>query len=127
MGARADSGQMDIFTYQQGQWRGLHHTKEVKRGGQELTIEERFQRFHEASPIVAQALAGMALELKQAGVQHFGIKALFETLRYKSAIETRGEPWKLNNNFTAHNARHSMATWPQLDGFFELRRSEADV
>lgn len=91
-----------------------------------LTIEEQFRLFHEANPHVARILARMALDLKQRGREHFGMKALFETLRFHSALQTAGgEEWKLNNNYTALMARLLMEQYPELDGFFELRERRA--
>jgi hypothetical protein len=51
---------------------------------------------------------------------------LAETLRDKFACTTRGDRWKLNNNYTAHYARLVMNQEPDLAGFFETRqRKEA--
>ena len=86
----------------------------------EATITERFERFHEANPHVYDALRDMALWLKGQG-KRAGIKLLFEQLRWLALIQTDGEPYKLNNDFTAHYARLLMADEPQLDGFFQIR------
>lgn len=91
-----------------------------------LTIEEQFRRFHEANPHVARILAQMALDLKRRGRQHFGMKALFETLRFYSALQTEGgEEWKLDNSFTAHFSRLLMDEYPELSNFFEIRERRA--
>jgi hypothetical protein len=86
-----------------------------------LTIEEQFRRFHEANPHVARILAQMALDLKRRGREHFGMKALFEALRYYSALQTEGDEWKLNNNHTSFYARLLMDRHPELEDFFEIR------
>ena len=69
-----------------------------------LPIEGRFEQFHKNNPQVAAALKEMAYGLREKGVKRFGMKALFEVLRYQTALETDGEPYKLNNNFTAFYA-----------------------
>lgn len=87
-----------------------------------LTIEEQFRRFHEANPHVARILAQIALDLKRRGRQHFGMKALFETLRFYSALQTEGgEEWKLDNRLTSRYARLLMDQHDELVGFFETR------
>ena len=87
----------------------------------DLTIEERFELFHRHNPQVASALKKMAFGLREKGVKRFGMKALFEVLRYQSALTTSGDPYKLNNNFTAFYDRLLMERHPELDGFFLLR------
>ncbi len=41
------------------------------------TIEDRFARFNKANPQVYSALREMALTLKDQGIRHYGIAALF--------------------------------------------------
>jgi hypothetical protein len=85
------------------------------------TITDRFEAFHIANPHVYDVLWLMALELKASGMQRWGMKGLFEVLRWKSALRTVGGAYKLNNNFTALYARMLMEREPRLVGFFEVR------
>ena len=85
------------------------------------SIEERFRAFHDANPHVYHQLRDMALDLRDRGVTRYGIKALYEVLRYERAIATRGDEFRLNNNYTAHYARLIMDETPALAGFFETR------
>lgn len=89
------------------------------------TLAERFEAFHAENPHVYTALKRRALALKDRGVKHYGIAALFEVLRF-SALVTTGEEWKLNNSYRAFFARRLMADVPELEGFFETRTSVAD-
>lgn len=90
-----------------------------------MTIEERFQTFHQANPHVYYALRDLAIGLKDRGWNHYGIKALFEVLRFKHAMRTNGDAYKLNNNYTALYARLLMEREPYLRGFFETRKRTA--
>lgn len=90
------------------------------------TIAERFEAFHARNPHVYQTLRDMALEMRRRGHRQYGIKALFEVLRFNYAMRTEGDTFKLNNNYTALYARLLMDNEPELDGFFELRRRTAD-
>ena len=85
------------------------------------TIQERFRAFHAANPHVYENLRIMALELKRGGHKMWGMKALFEVLRFTAAIQTEGDVFRLNNNYTALYARLLMENEPELRGFFELR------
>lgn len=86
------------------------------------TIEERFAAFHGRNPQVYRALRDMALEAKRRGNRQYGMKGLFEVLRWQHAMQTHGDPFKLNNNYTALYARLLMDNEPELADFFELRR-----
>lgn len=91
------------------------------------SIEERFDAFHGRNPQVYKALRQLALDMRGRGVRHYGIKALFEVLRYEYALRTEGDTFKLNNNYTALYARLLMEQEPELAGFFETRRRLTEV
>ena len=50
----------------------------------------------------------------------------FERLRWLYAIQTEGEAYTLNNIYRAPYARLLMATFPELEGFFEVRQGTED-
>jgi hypothetical protein len=85
-----------------------------------------FVRYHAENPQVYAALVRFALEAKRSGRRRLGMKAVFERLRWWSVIETAGDEFVLNNNYTAWYARLVMAQEPELAGFFETRASRAD-
>lgn len=86
----------------------------------ELSIAQRFELFHAANPHVARALEALAAQwlLRHSRV---GMKALFERLRWESGISTDGEPYRLNNSFTAHYARLLIARRPEWAQSIETR------
>lgn len=101
-----------------------HNRKRPKKG---KTLQERFNAYHEANPTVYSRLVAMARELKGKGVQHYGIAALWEVLRYQ-AITTRdtdGMPFKLSNNHRAYYARLIHLQEPDLAGFFTTRATRS--
>lgn len=87
----------------------------------EETIDDRFVAFHAANPDVYEELRALALSGARRGLRRLGIKSLFEVVRWNRALATRGEPWKLNNDFTSRYSRLLMDQEPELDGIFELR------
>lgn len=85
-------------------------------------IARSFAQFHRQNPHVYEGLRRLALKIRQAGHHHYGIKALFEVLRYEFALTTvSADGLKLNNNYTALYARLLMEKEPELNGFFHLR------
>lgn len=89
----------------------------------DLSIRERFERFHAANPHVYTTLVRMSRKLKHRhGWPRVGMKMLFEQLRWRWLVETTGaETYRLNNNYTAHYARLIMRRERDLAGFFETR------
>jgi hypothetical protein len=94
--------------------------------GPDMDHKTRFTHFHAQNPQVFSRLKQLALHLHSRGVERYGIKGLFEVLRYEHAIQTAGDPFKLNNNYTAYYARLIIAAEPVLADFFELRACQGD-
>jgi hypothetical protein len=92
-----------------------------------LNLSERFKVYHQRNPLVYVGLKRLALDLKRRGRNHYGIKGLFEVLRWEHArLSGDAEPLKLNNAFTASYARLLMQQEPELQGFFRLRVSASE-
>lgn len=84
----------------------------------------RFNAFHKRNPHVYLAIVAIARHLKQEGWKKAGMKMIFERLRWKYAMKTRGDKWNFNNTYTAHYARLVMAQEKDLAGFFETREKK---
>ena len=93
----------------------------------ESNLERGFRVFHGANPHVYEKLREFALQARQSGRKHLGIAAVFERLRWWASFEVTGDEFKLNNNWRAFYARMLMEQEPELAGFFEVRKSVADV
>lgn len=87
------------------------------------SIDETFEQFHRAHPHVYQRLVEMARALKRAGHRGYGIKSLFEVLRYEADTQAvdGATGYKLNNNYTSRYARMIHTMEPDLNGFFRTR------
>jgi len=86
-------------------------------------ITEKFNQFHHDNPGVYKRLRELSFELLESGYERYSMKGLFEVLRYKEAIRTRGSLFKLNNNYTSLYARMLMRNEPRLYDFFSTRSS----
>ena len=84
-------------------------------------IEAEFTRFHTENPKVYDEIKEVALSLKRSGVEFYGIKAIFEVVRYHRAIKTSDPKFKLNNNVTALYSRMLMEKEKELEDFFRTR------
>jgi len=83
--------------------------------------EAAFARFHRQHPEVYERLLLMALSLKAKGVTRYGIRALWEALRYEAAIHTNEQPYKLSDHYPPFYSRLLMQREARLAGFFETR------
>tara|TARA_Y100000592_G_C5474327_1_gene321327 strand:- start:1250 stop:1663 length:414 start_codon:yes stop_codon:yes gene_type:complete len=88
---------------------------------------EMFAEYHRRNPAVYRALLTLAHDLRRRGRKGFGMKGLFEVLRWQHArFSSEDEPLKLNNLFTSYYSRLMMHNEPSLRGFFKLRRMVDD-
>ena len=90
----------------------------------DLTIGQRFELFNRANPHVADALESLAAQWL-ARHAHVGMKALYERLRWESGIRTDGNPYRLNNDFTALYSRLLIERRPEWSEAFRLRELRA--
>ncbi|MDF9717633.1 hypothetical protein INN71_02545 [Nocardioides sp. ChNu-153] len=89
-----------------------------------LTLAERFEVFHATNPHIADALERLAAQWL-ARHQKVGVKALAEQLRWRTGVETTGEPWKINNSHVAFYARVLIARRPEWADAIETRVQKA--
>ena len=88
------------------------------------SIDEKFWAFHAAHPEVYDELVMLARQGVRAGRRRFGMKQLFEVLRWNRTLRglsAEGEVFKLNNNYTSRYARLVMGCEPDLAKAFETR------
>jgi hypothetical protein len=72
-------------------------------------------------PWLLPALADLAKEAIRRGHSRWSADALFHVLRWETSTTTGDQAPRVNNNFSALAARDLMASYPELDGLFELR------
>lgn len=88
-------------------------------------IINRFNVFHSDNPIVYEYMLQLCRQLREAGFDHYGIKAVYERMRWHFNVDlnTGGdEEYLFNNDFCSLYARKLMEENPELQGFFTLRR-----
>lgn len=86
-----------------------------------MTLDARFKVFDEQNPQVYAMFRSSVAEAAQAGARKIGAKMIMENIRWRSMIETRGEPWKVNNSYSSRYVRKLLAESPHLEYLFERR------
>ncbi|MFC4512269.1 hypothetical protein [Streptomyces ehimensis] len=98
----------------------LRHPDSV---GSEVSIQERFEAFHELNPWICDQLETLTADCIRHGSKRVGIGMLFEVLRWQYGRATAGqEPWRLNNDFRSRYVRLLLERHPEWAAVFETRR-----
>ena len=82
--------------------------------------ESDFNIYHRLNPSVYSKLLELSLRLKRVGASKYGMKALFEILRFNALLQS-DKKFELNNNLAPYYARFLMKNEPLLNGFFRIR------
>ena len=90
-----------------------------------LTVRD-FRAYHKANPQVWKLFKKFTMQVIGRGYRHFGSGAIIERIRWFVNVETKNDPWKINNNYRSFYARKFMEMYPEYDGFFRRRESVAD-
>lgn len=90
------------------------------------TLAAKFAEFDSANPMVWALFIRFSFDAISRGFEHFGVASVVERIRWFTAVETRGDIYKINNNFAAFYVRKFERTFPQHRGFFRKRVSVAD-
>jgi len=90
-----------------------------------MTIEERFQKFHQSNPQVYREICLLAEQAMGAHRKRISMKMLFEVIRWNHMIRTDAKDFKLNNNYHSRYTRLIMQDNPELGRMFEIRELHA--
>jgi hypothetical protein len=85
-------------------------------------IKHEWYRYHKTNPEVWNLFQEYTLQVIARGYQHYSSKTIIERIRWHHEVETKGEIFKINNNYTAYYARLFMANHPEHEGFFRTRQ-----
>ncbi len=91
-----------------------------------FSIKEEWWEFHRQNMHVYELFKHFSFEVIKIGHKNFSSKAIFERIRWETAIKTTDEQFKLQNNFTPYYARLFMTHFPEHDGFFRTREVNGD-
>ncbi len=99
-------------------------TKEDRR----LTIQKRFEKFHQLNPWVYRRLVTLARDLRKRGHKRMGINMLWELVRWQyyqnSHDPTSG--YHLNDHYPSRYARLIMDQEEDLKTAFETRKIQSE-
>lgn len=125
---RADELHRELGRFERKARRALLEQAGQARLFDETRIDRAFAAFHDEHPEVYSEFRRAAEQLFDAGIEHYGAGAIFEALRFHSAVNSgKDGGFKLNNNFRSRYARLLMTEDPRFREFFETRKLRSGV
>ncbi len=92
-----------------------------------ITIQARFEEFHQANPHVYNRLVALSRQLVRKGHERLAIGMLWEVLRFERAdASDPTSDWSLNDHYRSRYARLIMARERDLADVFETRKLRSD-
>ena len=91
----------------------------------ETPLEAAFNDFDRKNLRVYGLFKRFTFQVIDAGHKHYSADAICHRIRWHTSIDTRGDDFKINNNYTAFYARKFMKDHPEHDGFFSTRATRA--
>lgn len=82
---------------------------------------ERFFTFHRENPRVFKLFELYTMQAINSGRKSYGARAIFERVRWDVDIQTKGDPFKINNDLIPMYARLFAEVHPEHASFFEFR------
>lgn len=89
------------------------------------TIQQRFEAFHALNPWVYTAFCQITDDWIARGKGRIGIGMLTEILRWQYGRQTRGDDFKINNNFRSRYVRLMVSEHPEYAEVFQTRELRA--
>ena len=82
---------------------------------------QRFKQWNVDNPEIFKRFKAAAVRMKKTGRKHYSGYPIFYHMRYEYDLVTKGDPFKINNNYLSMLIRLLIYHLPEFDGWFELR------
>jgi len=87
---------------------------------------EKFWKYHRENPQIYEAFKKVTLRAIQRGFKHFSAEAVFNVIRWETAVTANEDQFKVNNNFRSYYSRLFCIDYPEHKDFFFRRGSKSD-
>jgi hypothetical protein len=91
------------------------------------TIQQQFEEFHAANPMVFELLERFTQQAVDRGRRRIGIRMLWERVRWEVMLGTEdmNSDYKINDHYHSRYVRLLISTHPEWETLFELRKLRA--
>tara|TARA_R110000851_G_scaffold164490_1_gene308800 strand:- start:1484 stop:1765 length:282 start_codon:yes stop_codon:yes gene_type:complete len=87
----------------------------------------RWWRWHKKNPHVYDLFESFTKTAIDAGLPHSSAWLIVNRIRWETAIKTRGDSFKISNDYIAFYARLFMKWNPEHDGFFRTKKLKDEI
>jgi len=82
----------------------------------------RFREYHKSNPHVYRLFKKLAFEMSETGRKQYSAEVIVNVMRWHHDLNSKGDPFKINNDFKPMYARLLVHRHPELGEFFHFRR-----
>jgi hypothetical protein len=86
---------------------------------------KQFEEFHANNPNIFRLFCYFTKQVINAGHQKYSAEAIFNQIRWYTTVETRGDEYKVNNDYKPYYSRKYMKEFNS--NVFRVRASVADI
>ncbi len=85
--------------------------------------KEDFEVFHKENLEVYEMFKKFSFEVSKRN-KNYSARGIFHRIRWETSVNSNDTSFKINNNWTPHYARKFMEDFPELEGFFRVRKDD---
>ena len=86
----------------------------------------QFQQYNKKNPYIYELFKKYAFETISKSFSNFGAHTIIHRIRWYTEVESAGDAFKINNNYSAYYSRLFMEEFPQHNGFFRTRKVKGE-
>lgn len=86
-----------------------------------IPLQQKFDAWIEANPNFWRMFCEFTFELTRANIHKSSAWLVCNRIRWETALITRGNPYKISNDFIALLSRKFMQEFPEHQGFFQTK------
>ena len=90
------------------------------------SIKHKWWEWHKQNPHVYDLFEKFTLDAISKGHERLSAWLIVNRIRWETAVETRGDDFKISNDFIAYYARLFMHNHPRYEGFFKTKQLRRD-
>jgi hypothetical protein len=90
------------------------------------SLKRKWWEWHKQNPHVYELFEKFTLDAISKGHERLSAWLIVNRIRWETAVETRGDDFKISNDFIAYYARLFMHNHPRYEGFFKTKQLRRD-
>jgi hypothetical protein len=84
-------------------------------------VKRKWWAWHKQNPHVYELFKRFTMQAIDRGHKNLSAWLIINRIRWETSIETKGEDFKISNDFIAYYSRLFMHQYPQYQGFFRTK------